>query len=172
LGEGRKGKSSAKARPVATVPLSRRVLLATDFSDLAACAVPWAYALAGPGGAVVLVHVHDPDSPPNPLYAHYEPGHTASQAERDERLAEIRDRLHALAPGGALSKGVATEVEVVENEKVVEGIREAAERRRVDAICLASHCRGRVGRTILGSTAEALLRDADTPVFIIPGPQD
>jgi nucleotide-binding universal stress UspA family protein len=148
------------------------VLVPIDFSELALRAIPWAYALAGSGGTVVLVHVVDAASPPNPLYAHYRPGSIPSDEERSLSHDELCERLRALAPPKGEREGITTEVEAVEHEKVAEGIRDAAERLRVDAICLASHCRGTIGRTILGSIAEGLLHAAETPLFIIPHPRD
>lgn len=172
MSEGRTRKAGSPRRRIAPVASGRRVLVATDFSALAARALPWAYALAGPGGAVVLVHVIESETHPNPLYAHYEPGPAASRDEREERRADVRERLRALAQVGADVAGVATELEVVENPQAADGIREAALRCRADAICLASRRRGRVGRALLGSVAEALLRDADFPLFIVPEPRD
>jgi len=157
---------------IPTLPRSRRVLVPIDFTELAVLAIPWAYALAGSGGCVVLVHVVDPESPPNPLYAHYRPGHAQTDEERSRSHAELLRRLRALAPASAERDGIATEVEALDDAKVAEALREAAERLRVDAICIASHCRGPVGRTILGSVAEDLLRDADRPLFVVPHRRD
>lgn len=168
MGDGRAAQAASQERSIPTVPAARRVLVPIDFSDRAAHAIPWAYALAGPGGAVVLLHVADPATPPNPLYAHYEPGHAASEEERRVQRAGLLERLRQLAPSGAAGAGVATEVEVVEDADVAAGIRDAAQRLRIDAICVASHCRGPLVRTLLGSIAESLLHPAAIPVFVVP----
>jgi nucleotide-binding universal stress UspA family protein len=157
---------------VPTLASSRRVLVPIDFSELAVHAIPWAYALAGSGGCVVLVHVVDPEGPPNPLYAHYRPGHAQSDEERSRSHDARCMRLRALVPANVSGDGNSTETAAVAHLKVADGIREAAERLRIDAICIASHCRGAVGRTILGSVAEALLRAADRPLFIVPHRRD
>jgi nucleotide-binding universal stress UspA family protein len=172
VGEASAGETGSQRLRTAQVPAARRVLVPIDFTELAVRAIPWAYALAGRGGGVVLVHVVDPAKPPNPLYAHYQPGHTPSDEQRSSSRSEIVGRLRALAPPNASQVGITTEVEAVEHAKVAEGIRDAAERLRVDAICIASHCRGPIGRTILGSVTEALLRAADTPLFIVPDLRD
>jgi nucleotide-binding universal stress UspA family protein len=174
VGEASAGETGSQGLRAPQVPSARRVLVPIDFSELefAVRAIPWAHALAGRGGCVVLVHVVDPATPPNPLYAHYRPGHTPSDEQRRSAKDELLERLRGLAPPDASRAGVTTEVEAIEHAKVAEGIREVAERREVDAICIASHCRGAVGRTILGSIAEALLRAADTPLFIVPAPRD
>jgi nucleotide-binding universal stress UspA family protein len=156
---------------IPTLPPARRVLVPIDFTPLAVHAIPWAYALAGPGGCVVLVHVVDPELPPNPLYAHYRPGHAHSDEERSRSDAELRERLGGLAPASAIRDGISTEVEVVAHAKVSGGVREVAQRLQIDAICIGSHCRGAMGRTVLGSITEALLRAADTPLFVVPAPR-
>jgi nucleotide-binding universal stress UspA family protein len=167
-----KGPEDEPGLPVPTLSTARRLLVPIDFSELSVHAIPWAYALAGSGGSVVLVHVVDPVGPPNPLYAHYRPGHAQSDEERSRSHDALCKRLLALAPASATRDGISTEVEAVEDSKVAEGLREVAERLRIDAICIASHCRGPVGRTILGSVAEALLRTADRPLFIVPHRRD
>ncbi len=167
-GRGVESEPGGQDLQIRTLPPARRVLVPIDFSALSVRAIPWAYALAGAGGSVVLVHVVDPESPPNPLYAHYEPGHARSDEERGRVYDELRERLRGLAPAEATGDRITTEVEVVEHAKVSGGVRAVAQRLRIDAICIGSHCRGSVGRTILGSIAEALLRAADTPLFVVP----
>jgi nucleotide-binding universal stress UspA family protein len=153
------------------IPDARRVLAPTDFSAHAARAVSWAYALAGPGGSVVLLHVLERAATPNPLYAHYERGPAQPPEERRGRELELRDRLRALAPPGEAHRGVATEVEVAESADVAECILDAAKRLRCDAICIATRGRGAIARKILGSVAEAVLRAAGIPVFLVPPPR-
>jgi nucleotide-binding universal stress UspA family protein len=154
------------------IPAVRRVLVATDLSEFADRAVPWAYALAGSGGAVVLLHVIEPVTTPNPLYAHYTPGHAPTAEQRAAQQAAIRERLRALAPAGAAEQGVATEVEVVEGAGVAECVQRAAERLRVDAICIASHGRSGLARTLLGSVSQEILSGARLPTFVVPAPRE
>jgi nucleotide-binding universal stress UspA family protein len=154
------------------IPDARRVLAPTDFSANAERAVAWAYALAGPGGTVVLLHVLERAATPNPLYAHYERGPAEPPEERRVRETEIRERLRALAPAGAAHRGVATEVEVAESVDVAECVIGAAKRLRCDAICIASRGRGAIARKLLGSVAEAVLRGAGIPVFLVPSPRE
>ena len=52
----------------------RRVLVPTDFSEAGLTAIPYAYAVTARGGTVHLLHVVEPVTAPNPLYAHYVPG--------------------------------------------------------------------------------------------------
>jgi nucleotide-binding universal stress UspA family protein len=154
-----------------TTPELRRVLVAIDFSETAAAAVPFAYALAGRGGSVILVHVIEPMTAPNPLYAHYSPGRAPTAKERKAQEAELRERLRDLAPADAEARGVATEVDVVSGREVASCILEAAARHRADAICISSHGRSGLSRTWLGSVAEDLLRRAPRPTLIVPSPR-
>lgn len=59
----------------------------------------------------------------------------------------------------------------VETETAVGGaasfIRQVAEERQVGLIVMASHGRGWLGRLVLGSVAESMLRDGDMPVLLI-----
>ena len=59
----------------------------------------------------------------------------------------------------------------VETETAVGGaapfIRQVAEERQVGLIVIASHGRGWLGRFVLGSVAESVLREGDTPVLLV-----
>jgi nucleotide-binding universal stress UspA family protein len=162
------GTSEARASAPGKVPELRRVLVPTDFSELSLAAVPFAYALAAPGGSVHLLHVVEVSEQPNPLYAHYRPGRTPTPDERAAQEAELRERLRALVPGGARAKNVSTEIELAESTEVAECIAEAAERLHVDAICIATHGRSGLGRALFGSVAKAVLRSSRRPILIVP----
>jgi nucleotide-binding universal stress UspA family protein len=168
-GSGKKARAGATAR--GTLPELHRVLVPTDFSELSLAAVPFAYALVARAGCVHLLHVVEVSGQPNPLYAHYRPGRTPTSEERAAQEAALRERLAALAPAAARAKRVSTEIELVESTTVAECIEETARRRRVDAICMASHGRSGVGRALFGSVAEAVLRGSGRPVLIVPAPR-
>jgi nucleotide-binding universal stress UspA family protein len=156
-------------RPSGAVSEFRRVLVPTDLSPLSLEAVPFAYALAAPGGCVYLLHVVEPSERPNPLYAHYRPGRTPTPAERAAQEDELREQLRGLEPEGAQAKGVSTEVEIAESAEVAECIAEAAERLHADAICMSSHGRSGLRRAVFGSVAEAVLCQRHRPILIVPG---
>jgi nucleotide-binding universal stress UspA family protein len=147
------------------------VLVPADFSELSLAAVPFAYALAAPGGSVHLLHVVEASGQPNPLYAHYQPGRTPTPEQRAAQEAELRERLQALVPDAARSGGVSTEIELTESADVADCIVETAERLRVDVICMASHGRSGLGRALFGSVAKGVLRRCGRPVLIVPGPR-
>jgi len=156
--------------PETSSPVAKleRVLVTTDFSELASLAIPFAYAIVAPGGTVHLLHVVEPVTRPNPLYAHYRPGQAPTPAEREAQLAELRQRLAALVPAGARERGIATACELAEGLDVADEVRAVAERIGADALCMASHGRTGLARTLLGSVANDVLKRAQRPLLLVP----
>jgi nucleotide-binding universal stress UspA family protein len=134
------------------IPPMRRVLVPTDLSALANAAIPYGYALLPDGdGEVWLLHVLPAES-----------GTTAPPEH-----AEIVARLRALVPPAALEKHIVTRLDVVQSADVARTIRDTAERLGADVICMASHGRAGLARTLLGSVAEAVMRQSRRPTLII-----
>lgn len=153
------------AAAVAGLPPAGRitsVLAATDLSPLGNGAVAHAYALLRAGGGVVeLVHVKE-HALPTASYAYEQPARL-SGAERDT----IEEQLRALAPADALTCGIATHVSIIDGGRAAESIVQAAERLHVDAISVGSHGRGGVGRAVLGSVSDEVVRRAHRPVLVV-----
>jgi nucleotide-binding universal stress UspA family protein len=148
---------------VAEIPSVRSVLAVTDFSELGNAAIPNAYGLLrGRGGVVELCTVHE-RALPSPAYAYEVAAWQLSDLER----AGIVKQLRALVPPEAASMGVTTHVSVVDGGKAAEAIVQASERLDVDAICLASHGRGGLARTVLGSVAAEVVHRARRPVLVV-----
>jgi nucleotide-binding universal stress UspA family protein len=146
-------------------PLPRilTVLAPTDLSDVGNAAIPHAYALLrATGGVVELCHVHE-HGLPNPAYAYDLPDQLTT-AERHD----IEKQLRALVPAGADALGITTHVSIIDGGKAGETIVAAAERLNVDAISLGTHGRGGLARALLGSVADAVVRHARRPVFVVP----
>lgn len=150
------------------IPRYDRVLVTTDFSELGNAAIAHAYALLGSRpGTVVLCHVLERPTPPNPLYAHYSPGRALSPKERKALARELEQQLGELVPSG-VPKGVRTEVRVLDRPGAVhESITDLARAVRAKAVVIASHGRSGLGRALLGSTADRVLRTARTPVLVV-----
>jgi len=130
------------------IPSFRRVLIPTDFSPIANRAIPVGYGLVEPDGVVHLLYVT-----------------TGKPGEDDPDTAE---RLRTLIPKGAAAKGIATEIEVIKDDKACTGIRHAAGRLGVDLICMATHGRSGVSRLMLGSQAQEVMQHARQPVLLVP----
>ena len=135
-----------------TIPALRTVLCPTDFSERANRAIPHAYSLAkGEAGVVVLCHVLDKVAPTTATI----------------HSVDIEERLRALIPPDAELFGIATHVMILEGPTIAGTIAEMAGRLAVDAICMGSHGRTALGRTLLGSIAENVVHDSRRPVFIV-----
>jgi nucleotide-binding universal stress UspA family protein len=130
------------------LPEFSRVLCATDFSEASRRAVATAYGLVRPGGVVHLTYVHDPGAP--------------------ETTEAIQARLSDLIPHEARSRGIHTELEIVPDDVPSLGICRTARRLSVDAICMATHCRGSISRLVLGSVAQEVLERAEQAVVLVP----
>jgi nucleotide-binding universal stress UspA family protein len=135
----------------AELPLTpvRRVLVATDFSDLGNVAISHAYSLLLSGGIIRLLHVKCGPSPDT---------------------AELTAQLRSLIPVGAADRGIETEIAVVENRQTEEAICQSAAQFGADIICLSTHGRSGLTQDLLGSVAQAVVARDDRPVLLIPRP--
>ncbi|MFZ2493171.1 MAG: universal stress protein [Thermoanaerobaculia bacterium] len=146
----------------------KKILVPTDFNSLATAALEFAVPLARATGAEIIVLYADTFEPPAEF--------TATQMHR---LSETIDASRASA---------ARELEIYAHEHVPEDlnvttvVREALAvpaiveaARDVDLVVMGTHGRGPISRMILGSVAQAVLEQTDTPVLTVtrktaPGP--
>lgn len=158
--------ATLKTKPVPIAPAVERVLVATDFSAPANRAIPHAYSLLRSGGVVHLVHVMHPHALPNGEYL---------QGAMDQRfktrhskhIRNYHKKLKELIPADAASRGILTEVEVVEQSDASKGIYQASERFGADAICLSTHGHTGLPSVILGSVAMSLLGQSTRPLYLV-----
>jgi nucleotide-binding universal stress UspA family protein len=151
------------------VPALLRVLCATDLSEFGNRAVPFAFAVAAPGGCVTLLHVLRAPPVPSPLLPHY----GEKRASEEELAAQERHgaaHLTALARPLAEAHGARFEVHALRAAEVARAILDEAERLDADALCLATHSRTGLAQLMLGSTAHEVLHHAGRPVLLIPSP--
>ncbi len=133
----------------APLPSFERVLVPTDFSDLANHAIPYACAIAARGGKVCIAHV------------------TGRLGLTEE---EATAKLVALIPPQATERGIQCETAVWKGEADAEGIGHLAARFRADAICIGSHGRSGISRAVLGSVTQAIVSSSKCPVMIVRKP--
>ena len=154
-----------------SIPRYRRVLVATDFSDLGNAAIPHGLALLGPsGGALVLCHVLEPVQLPNPLYAHYSSKKAMTSLEREALRQELEQELQTLADRYRSRRKVRAVCRVVEARASVHGaILTVSNAEGIDAIVLASHGHSGINRMLLGSTVDRVLRASRVPVLVVRG---
>ena len=150
------------------IPSMDKILVTTDFSEMANRAVPHAYAAVSPGGEVHLIHVIEHQDVPSPLYAHYSPEQLHIPEKRKEVAEKVEAELKALIPADAAQKQLKTKVEAVFHPEVAEGVLKEAAGRKVDGIVIGSHGRSGLVHLLMGSVAVKILQGSTVPVLIVP----
>ena len=138
-----------------SMPKLERVLVATDFSELGNSAVPYGCAILYRGGSLKILHVMEPAA-----------GGAKSKPRPDKDNPKLRTELRSLVPSDARNR-FRIEPEIVENADAAEAIRQSAERFNADVICLGSHGRSGLARSLLGSVAQAVMATSRRPVLIV-----
>jgi nucleotide-binding universal stress UspA family protein len=140
-------------------PKLDRVLVATDFSDLANQAVAYGCAVLRRGGTLKLIHV-------------IEPADMAARSKNEPRPSKenpkLRAELRALVPRDA-EELFDIETEIIENADAAGGISQAAERFDADAICVGSDGRSGLAKALVGSVAQGVMTQSRRPVLIVRG---
>ncbi len=155
-----------RKKPIPVVRAVERVLVTTDFSVLANRAIPHAYSLLHCGGIVHLVHVMHPHELPHGEYLQG-PTDQDFKTRHAKHVESCHNKLAALIPTDASSRGILTEMEVFENRDAAQGISQAAERFGADAICLATHGHTGLASVVLGSVAMSLLAQSTRPLYLV-----
>jgi nucleotide-binding universal stress UspA family protein len=137
-------------------PRMERVLAATDFSALGNKAVAYACAITQRGGTLKLINEMGPKSA--------EAGGGNEPRPEGSNL-KLLAQLRALAPDAAdrLNLGA----EIIENENAAAAITQEAERFGADAICIGSHGRTGLAKTLLGSVAQGIMAVTRRPVLVV-----
>jgi nucleotide-binding universal stress UspA family protein len=135
------------------------ILHATDFSDSSKCAFRLACSLAGRFGArLIVLHVAV-----RPTVAF---GHGVMPPDPEECEEYLQECLHCMRAGDPTLK---LERRLVEGEPAAEILR-VAEETKCDLIVIGTHGRTGLGRLLMGSVAEEVLRKADCPVLTLKTP--
>jgi nucleotide-binding universal stress UspA family protein len=137
----------------------RRILVPHDFSAHARRALRTAVRLAaGARGSVVVLHVVPNYHPISELAL----GESTVWAPPAGLLADAR---RALEREAAKAKGARVECRVELGDPLERILRAA---RRADLIVMSTHGRTGLGRLVIGSVAEKVVRHAPVPVLTIP----
>lgn len=134
----------------------REIVLATDFSPAAANALSYAIDLAHRFHAGL--HVVNAVEPPN--YALPPETWRATDEARDLESTKLREFLHATSPE------VESDVQIWEGN-IPQVVTSAIERDEADLVVVGSQGRTGLGKLLLGSSAEEILRNAPCPVLTI-----
>jgi nucleotide-binding universal stress UspA family protein len=141
-----------RERPLTEV---RRVLVPVDFDPGTKVAIRFALAKF-PAAEISALHVVAPLPPADPVVGPLVPNLAAIRA----KIRGLLDRLGA--------RDVTESVRLMADP--AGAIIEAARETDVDLLVLTTHGRRGVSRAILGSVAEKVVRHADRPVLVLPGP--
>ncbi len=139
----------------------KRALVPLDGSPLAEAVIPFMLDIAGPLDLdVVLLTVVRP-IPPQAMEG-------SRQVVVDDVDGRMRDAFEDLRPVATrlAAKGVRVSARVRYGEpatEIVQGARDEG----ADLIAMTTHGRSGLGRLLFGSVAEAVLRHADVPVFLM-----
>ncbi len=144
----------------------RRVLVPTDFSDIADRAFAVAAEMLAPGGVIEAVHCWQ--LPPVASGHTIPPLGTSAldhlRGDIERRVDGVAER--ALAPHR--ERGLQIEFKSIEGTPTT-AIVEAADASEADAIVMGSHGRRGLGRFFLGSVAETTVRYAQKSVVVVHG---
>ena len=146
-------------------PVVKKIMVPLDGSDVAMSILPTVQEFAKTMGAsLVLFHA----VPPVTGYPGYEGmALPAMDTVNEELQAQAREIL-GRACAEAKEAGVEATM-VVCLETAVDGILRVGDELRVDLIAIGSHGRGGVGRMVLGSVADGVVRrSADIPCLVVP----
>jgi nucleotide-binding universal stress UspA family protein len=139
----------------------RRAVVPLDGSLLAETVIPLILEIAGPlDMEVLLLRVVRPAIPvtiEGTTYMKVEDAETR-QVDAEEYLAPVAVELR--------NRGVRVTTQVRRGEPTDE-IVSAAKETGADLIAMSTHGRSGLGRLLFGSVAEAVLRQADIPVFLL-----
>ena len=142
-------------RPVKGIPALRRILVTTDFSEGTAEALNYAFFLARPNKAhVVLMHVLE------------EMRALTSEQYREELAKRLQGALVKLIPADA-RKWCDIETRI-ESGTAYYTILKTLKKEKIDLLVMNTHGKGMLDRAILGSTSERVVRAARCPVMLVP----
>lgn len=146
------------------------LVAATDFSDLSRPALDWAFVLADRLGAAAS----SPGAPPVEVHVvHVEwPAALRDDPEREQLVLRpnLEDEIASAALRTGVTHAAVTHPHVLAAVDPSRGILAHAATEKPDAIILGTHGRGAVARTLLGSVASVVAREAKAHVFLVPPP--
>lgn len=137
----------------------KRILVALDGTHFSRQALEQAARLGGKVGTTyVLAHVVAGSG-----------GTAAEPQQKAQAMAEAKMKLEVQA---FTEGGYAAEFAMTSSASVAQGIIDLAARHEAEVIVIATHARSGVGRMVLGSVADEVIRSADLPVLVVrpPGP--
>lgn len=151
--------------PPARATTIRSVIVALDGSPRAERALDAAIAVTGKEAAYRLVRVVPPHWVTSPYLPHaIADARRLEEEERSEALQyleQLRERLAA--------EGLCVETDVFVGVHPAAGILHASQHSGADMVAIGSHGRSPLGKVLMGSVADKILRAAHLPVLLVRG---
>jgi nucleotide-binding universal stress UspA family protein len=139
----------------------KKILVATDFQECSEPALEKAVALAKRNAAkVVVVHAYQV-----PVFGFIDGARTPSPAQIERILDSVTRAIEAVRTR-IEAEGVDA-VAVVRDGNPAEVIAEVRKEHGCDVVIVGTHGHGRLGRALLGSVAQNVLRTVDVPVLVV-----
>ncbi len=149
------------------IPEIRRVIAATDLSEVGNRTIPYAFGiLRASGGIVDIVYVAE--HAPSPSHGVAKSSDQISEEERRRLCARLKE----LIPREAELWGIHTRLHVLDSISAAAAIVQAAERLGADAVCVGSHGHGGVAKALLGSIADEVVQRSPLPVLVVRAGRD
>ena len=148
----------------------RSILCPSDLSPTGDRAVALAYAIAAPDATVHLLHLWEPAYVLSPLDATPVMPLPWSAEQDAAHEKKLHARLRALVPDASATRGIRTELHVMQSGAPGDTIRAEAKRLHADAIVMGTHGRAGLARALMGSVATNVLKHADVPVILVKDP--
>ncbi|MDB5844012.1 MAG: UspA domain protein [Polaromonas sp.] len=144
----------------------KRILVATDGSDLSRTAVNSAVELAAAIGAELVALYVVPRYP----VSYFEGGITISVDDIARTEKQWSDKGQAVVDAvqeQAKAQGVTAKAVVAQSDLVAESIMSAATKHGCDLVVMASHGRKGIKRVLLGSETQHVLTHSTVPVLVL-----
>jgi len=144
----------------------KRILVATDGSNLSKKAIASAIELAALSGAELIAVKVTPRYP----QSYFEGSLPLSQTEVnkiEKQWADGAQKTVDAVAKTAKSKGVSAKAVVVKSDIVSDAVIAAAKKHKADLIVMASHGRRGIKRLLLGSETQQVLTHANIPVLVL-----
>ena len=145
--------------------LPRSILVAIDFDELSLEALRRAAERARLFECPLrIVHVYSRTAPAPPIPL---PGVSALHQEAQQAIGdEARAKVEAFVPQELL-EGLEHRVEVLSHPSPGDALCELATQNEIGLLVVGSHRRTGIGRILLGSVAESIVRDAPCDVLVV-----
>ncbi len=144
----------------------KRILVATDGSNLSKKAIASAIELAALSGAELIAVKVTPRYPQSYLEGSLPLSQTEVNKIEKQWADGAQKTVDAVAKT-AKSKGVSAKAVVVKSDIVSDAVIAAAKKHKADLIVMASHGRRGIKRLLLGSETQQVLTHANIPVLVL-----